>query len=70
MQKNVGKKRWKMETELWKKWNNRWKKKRNLILIIKFGVEKSGQKNLNSILKCDLICIVEKTVKIDDYNFE
>ena len=34
-----------MEKELWKIWNNRWKKKRNLILIIDFAVEKSRQKN-------------------------
>ena len=46
------------------------KKKRNLILIIDFDVEKSRQKKLNSILKCDLICIVEKSINIEDYNFE
>ena len=61
--KKVGEKRWNMEKELWKLWNNFWKTKRNLILIIDFDVEKSRQKKLNSILKWDLICIVEKNGK-------
>ena len=38
--------------------------------MIEFDVEKSRQKNLNSILKSNLICIVEKTINIEDYNFE
>ena len=44
MQKNVGMKRGKMEKELWKTWNKRWEKKKNLILIIDFDVKKSRQK--------------------------
>ena len=70
MQKNVGKKRWKMEKELWKKWNTRWKKEKKSNSDNRFWCWKKSSKKLNSILKCDLICIVEKTIKIEDYNFE
>ena len=70
MQKKPGKKRWKMEKELWKKWNNRWRKKRNLNLIIDFEVEKSRQKNWTRLWNAIYYALLKKTVNIEDYNFE
>ena len=70
MQKKLGKSVEKWKRKCQKKWNNRWKKKRNLILIIDFDVEKSRQKNWIRLWNAIYYALLKKTVDIEDYNFE